>query len=402
MNYTYDEVIEFVEQEEVRFIRLAFCDPMGRQKNVAITPNELRRAFEDGISLDASAIPGFADEAHSDLFLFPIPSTLTPLPWRSAQGKVVRMFCELRWPDGTPFDLDSRAVLNRAVAAAKEKNLSVDFGSELEFYLFQRDEKGQSTKIPLDQAGYMDTAPEDRGENVRREICLTLMEMGIIPESSHHEEGPGQNEIDFRYSDAVTAADHAVNFISVVKAVAVQNGLCADFSPKPLPEASGNGLHINMSLRSTDGLDLTDDFLAGILAHMREITVFLNPCRPYSQRQRRKNAPKYISWSRENRSPLIRIPAAKGKFKRLELRSPDPMANPYLAFALLIYAGLDGIQNKLPLQDATDLNLFTASPEEVAGLSTLPASLEEAAACARSSKFVASVLPEGFLTALDA
>ncbi len=400
MSYSYEEIMEYIEQEDVKFIRLAFCDAFGRQKNIAIVPDELRRAFADGISFDASAIAGFTDEVRSDLFLFPIPSTLTTMPWRSLHGKVVRMFCDIRYPDGTPFERDSRAILKRAVAAAKAQDLDVYFGSEFEFYLFETDDKGNPTRIPLDNAGYMDVAPEDRGENVRREICLTLLEMGISPESSHHEEGPGQNEIDFRYSDAMTAADNAMNFVTVVKAVAVQNGLYADFSPKPLPGESGNGLHINMSVRSGDGVDRTSYFMAGILAHIREISAFLNPCEDSYKRLGEKKAPKYITWSPENRSQLIRIPAAKGIFKRIELRSPDPTANPYIAYAMLIYAGLDGVKRQLPLPPATNLNLFRAGAAETAGLETLPASLEEAVELARKSDFVSSVLPENFFESL--
>ncbi len=400
MNYSYDEIMEYIEQEDVKFIRLAFCDASGRQKNMAIVPDELKRAFADGISFDASAIPGFTDEVKSDLFLFPIPSTITTLPWRSLHGKVIRMFCDIRYPDGTPFEKDSRAILKRAVAAAREQNLTVYFGSEFEFYLFETDDKGNPTKIPLDNAGYMDVAPEDKGENVRREICLTLLDMGIHPESSHHEEGPGQNEIDFRYSDALTAADNAMNFVTVVKAVAVQNGLYADFSPKPLPGESGNGLHINMSVRSDDGTDKTPYFMAGILAHIRELSAFLNPCEESYRRLGEKKAPKYITWSPENRSQLIRIPAAKGIFKRIELRSPDPMTNPYLAYALLIYAGLDGIKRQLTLQPATNLNLFTAGLAETEGLETLPSSLAEAVEIARKSEFLSSILPANFLNSL--
>lgn len=397
MEYSYGEVLDFVEQEDVKFIRLVFSGPSGRQKNIAIMPNELRRAFEDGVSFDASAISGFTDEVESDLLLFPVPSTLTVLPWRSLQGKVVRMFCDIRYPDGRDFEKDNRAILKRAVAKAKNCGVSVDFGPEFEFYLFELDEKGKPTKRPFDQAGYMDVAPDDLGENIRREICLTLLEMGIQPERSHHEEGPGQNEIDFRYSDALTAADNAMNFVTVVKAVAQQNGLWADFSPKPLPGESGNGLHINMSVKSERGEDLTRPFMAGVLAHIREITAFLNPCEESYKRLGEKKAPKYITWSHQNRSQLIRIPAAKGKYRRIELRSADPMANPYVVYALLICAGLDGVRRSLPLQEPANLNLFTAGREETEKLETLPGSLAEAVALARSSEFVSSVLPEGFL-----
>ena len=400
MKYTADEVLDFVEQEDVRFIRLAFCDTFGRQKNVAILPGELRRAFADGVSFDASAIRGFSPGAASDLFLHPIPSTLTILPWRSLQGKVVRMFCEIRHPDGTPFAKDSRAILSRAADACRERGVAVNFGSEYEFYLFETDERGKPTKIPLDGAGYMDVSPDDKGEDIRREICLTLMEMGIHPEASHHEEGPGQNEIDFRYSDALTAADNAINFITVVKAAAVHNGLFADFSPKPLPGESGSGFHINISVRGNDGEDLMPPFMAGIMEHIREITAFLNPTRESYARLGEKKAPKYITWSPENRSQLIRVPAAKGDSRRIELRSPDPMANPYIAYALLIHAGLDGVERKLKLPADTPFDIYTASPRELEGLDMLPASLDEAVKLATQSKFVSSILPEGLAESL--
>ena len=198
MLYTEQDIFDYIEQEDVKFIRLAFCDPSGRQKNISIMPQELPRAFSQGISFDASAIPGFGCAVNSDLLLFPIPSTLSVLPWRPSTGKVVRMFCRIKHPDGTPFPLDSRWILEKAVKAASEQGLSLFFGSEFEFYLFKTDESGAPTKEPFDHAGYMDVAPEDKGENVRREICLTLESMGILPERSHHEEGPGQNEIDFR------------------------------------------------------------------------------------------------------------------------------------------------------------------------------------------------------------
>ena len=360
MNFNYDDVLEYIEQEDVKFIRLAFCDIHGNLKNISILPDEVKRAFTSGISFDASAIKGFETAEKSDLFLFPVPSTLTVLPWRPSQGKVVRMFCNIKYPDGTPFNTDCRYILENAVNYAKDNGFSIYFGTEFEFYLFKTDENGNPTKIPFDNAGYFDVAPEDKGENVRREICLTLLEMGMKPECSHHEEGPGQNEIDFKYSDAMTAADNAINFITVVKAAALSNGLFADFSPKPIKDCSGNGLHINMSLKSADGKDYTDHFIAGIMAHIKEMTAFLNPIENSYKRLGEKKAPKYITWSKENRSQLIRIPAATGEYERIELRSPDPTANPYITFALLIYAGLDGILNKKKLRNSTDINLFNA------------------------------------------
>ncbi|MCI5840504.1 MAG: glutamine synthetase family protein [Clostridium sp.] len=392
MIYTAREVYDFVRQEDVKFIRLAFCDVNGKQKNISIMPDELPRAFSDGISFDASAIKGFGDEVGSDLLLFPVPSTLNILPWRSSHGNVIRMFCSMKYPDGTQFEKDSRMILQRAVDAAAAKGVSVQFGAEFEFYLFNTDEKGMPTDEPFDRAGYMDVAPEDRGENARREICLTLLEMGIKPESSHHEEGPGQNEIDFRYSDAMTAADNAMNFMTVVKAAAQRNGIYADFSPKPLPGESGNGLHINMSVKTADGEDHTNAFMAGILAHIKEMTAFLNPTEDSYKRLGEKKAPKYITWSPENRSQLIRIPAAKGEYRRIELRSPDPTANPYIAYALLIMAGLDGIERELNAPEAVNINLYKADSSVTEPLDRLPASLDEAIAVAEGSDFIRGVI----------
>ena len=392
MIYTAREVYDFVRQEDVKFIRLACCDVNGKQKNISIMPDELPRAFSDGISFDASAIKGFGDEVGSDLLLFPVPSTLNILPWRSSHGNVIRMFCSMKYPDGTQFEKDSRMILQRAVDAAAAKGVSVQFGAEFEFYLFNTDEKGMPTDEPFDRAGYMDVAPEDRGENARREICLTLLEMGIKPESSHHEEGPGQNEIDFRYSDAMTAADNAMNFMTVVKAAAQRNGIYADFSPKPLPGESGNGLHINMSVKTADGEDHTNAFMAGILAHIKEMTAFLNPTEDSYKRLGEKKAPKYITWSPENRSQLIRIPAAKGEYRRIELRSPDPTANPYIAYALLIMAGLDGIERELTAPEAVNVNLYKADSSVTEPLDRLPASLDEAIAVAEGSDFVRGVI----------
>lgn len=402
MNFGYEDVLEFIEQEDAKFIRLAFCDIHGKLKNISVMPDEIKRAFSDGISFDASAIDGFDTEEKSDLFLFPVPSTLNVLPWRPSQGKVVRMFCNIKYPDGRPFELDSRLILENAVKYAKDNGLSIYFGTEFEFYLFKADENGNPTDIPFDNAGYFDVAPEDKGENVRREICLTLLEMGMKPECSHHEEGPGQNEIDFKYSDAITAADNAINFITVVKAAALSNGLFANFSPKPIKNCSGNGLHINMSIKSDDGEDYTDRFIAGIMAHIKEMTAFLNPCENSYKRLGEKKAPKYITWSRENRSQLIRIPAATGEYKRIELRSPDPTVNPYLAFALLIYAGVDGILTKKKLRNSTDINLYTADKSVTKNLDVLPQTLKEAVEAAKNSEFISKVLPKELVKLLKA
>ena len=392
MKYSKEEVMQFVQEEDVKFLRLAFCDVTGKPKNVSIMPTELERAFEHGIAIDASAIEGFGDETHSDIFLHPDPDTITVLPWRPEHGKVARMFCSITYPDGRPFEHDVRTLLKEAIRHAKGLGYSFYFGPEMEFYLFKLDENGNPTALPYDHATYMDVAPEDKCENVRREICLTLEKMGIRPESSHHEEGPGQNEIDFRYSDALTAADNAITFCSVVKSVAALNGLHADFSPKPLADQPGSGQHINISIKGGDEKD-TNHMLAGILSTVADMTVFLNPSKQSFHRLGFNKAPKYISWSSENRSQLIRIPAATGEYRRAELRSPDPLANPYIAYTLLIYAGLYGIQNKLELPEPANVNLFTADAETLANYKTLPLSLAEARKRAFDSSFVRDHLP---------
>ena len=397
MKYSKEEIMQYVAEEDVKFIRLAFCDVFGKQKNISIMPGELPRAFEHGVAFDASAIMGFGDETHSDLFLHPEPETLIPLPWRPEHGRVVQMFSTITRPDGTPFACDTRNYLKEAMKKASAAGYEFTFGAEEEFYLFLLDEKGNPSKTPCDTAGYMDIAPEDRGENVRREVCLTLEKMGIYPESSHHEDGPGQNEIDFRYADALTAADQAMTFQRTVKIVAHRNGFAADFSPKPIENAAGNGFHINVSLRAAFSDETFSHMIAGILKNVRAMTVFLNPTENSYRRLGNRKAPAYVSWSAENRSQLVRIPAAAGAFRRAELRSPDPCANPYLAFALLIYAALDGIENKLPLCDPVNRNLYTADPTVLSAIPKLPESYREACEIAKQSDFIRRYIPSDIL-----
>ena len=397
MKYSKQEVLQYIQEEDVKFIRLTFCDVFGKQKNISIMPQELSRAFEYGIAIDGSAIIGFGDETHSDLLLHPDAETIMTLPWRPEHGRVVRMFCSISYPDGKPYECDSRSLLIQAVKHAEEAGFHFAFGAEQEFYLFNLDEKDNPTKEPYDNAGYMDIAPEDKGENIRREICLTLEQMGIRPESSHHEEGPGQNEIDFRYSEPITAADNTMTFQTIVRTVAHRNGLFADFSPKPLENGPGNGFHINMSVKASDGSDNLHYMIAGILDKIEDITVFLNPTEQSYQRFGNHKAPKYISWSSENRSQLIRIPAAVGEYRRAELRSPDSMANPYLAFTLLIYAGLYGIENKLELPMVADINLFKAEEETLKKYKKLPQDLKSACKIAKNSDFIKKHIPASIL-----
>ncbi len=404
MNYTMTEVLEFIAENDVKFIRLAFCDIFGTQKNISIMPEELSKAFKYGISFDASAISGFMNVEESDLFLVPDPVTLSVLPWRPSNGRVVRFYCDIKHPDGTPFAGDGRNILRKAVRAAEDSGFNCKIGSECEFYLFQLDERGMPSAIPYDFAGYCDIAPLDKGENVRREICLTLEQMGIKPESSHHEQGPGQNEVDFQYSDALTAADNLVTFKSVVKTIADRNGLHATFMPKPLAEKSGSGLHINLSLFK-DGLNIFNnrnqqsqkaaaEFIAGIMTRIPEITAFLNPLVNSYARFGEFEAPKYITWSHQNRSQLIRIPAAEDEYCRIELRSPDPACNPYLAFALVIQAGLEGINKQMSLAPAFDANLYEAETEKLSDMAKIPENLGMAIELAGNSSFIQQVLPE--------
>ena len=396
MKYSAQEVMQFVQEEGIKFLRLAFCDVTGKQKNVSIMPTELERAFAHGIAIDASAIKGFGDETNSDLFLHPDPDTIAVLPWRPEHGKVARMFCSITYPDGTLFEHDVRSLLKQAIAHARSAGYSFYFGPEMEFYLFKLDENGNPTNQPYDQASYMDVAPDDKCENVRREICLILEQMGIRPESSHHEEGPGQNEIDFRYSDALTAADNAITFCAVVKTVAARNGLYAEFSPKPISDQPGSGQHINMSVQNGSEADFRH-LIAGILDTVADMTLFLNPTKQSYHRLGFYKAPQYISYSTGNRSQLIRIPAAAGEYRRAELRSPDPMANPYIAYTLLIYAALHGIENQLPLPEPSNVNLFRADSETLAKYKTLPRSLAEARKRAHDSAFIRSHLPQSLI-----
>lgn len=396
--YTKNEVLDFIEEEDVKFIRLAFFDLKGKQKNISIMPSELSRAFEHGIPFDASAIEGFEGPQKSELYLKPDPSTLAIIPWRPATGKVVRMFCNILTPEGKPYEKDSRTILQNACQRLKDEcGIEMMVGTEVEFYLFKLDENGQPTSETFDKAGYMDIAPEDHGENIRREICFTLEQMGISPEASHHEEGPGQNEIDFHYSDALTAADNVSTFKWIVNTKAASNGLYADFSPKPIAGEAGNGMHINISYRPVSGKtatgneDLLPDILGGILTHIGEITFFLNPAENSYNRLGSSKAPEYISWGKENRSTLIRLPSSTGT-KRLELRSPDPLCNTYLVLTLLIEAAIDGIKNKIEPPAETKENLFDEAVAKQTSLKALPKSLTEAKRLAENSDFVKKVL----------
>lgn len=395
----FEDVTSFVEEENVKFIKLVYFDTFGNQKCVSIMPSELPRAFRYGVSFDASSVPGFGGEEKSDLFLIPDPATLSIVPWRPLDGRVARMFCSIVYPDGTPFEMDTRYLLKNAVRDAKQEGLTVRFGPEMEFYVFRQDENGGRTKIPIDDAGYMAADPDDRGENIRRDICFALLDMGITPESSHHESGPGQNEIDFRYGEPLITADNTTTFKWAVRNLANANGYYADFSPKPLRDKPGSGMHLNISVVSKDGEDHTGAFMAGIMRCIRDITLFLNPLPESYERFGHQEAPLFISWSEQNRSQLVRVPADPSGKVRIELRSPDPMANPYLAFMLLIYAGLEGVKKHYSPERPMNVNLYRADPEMTRKLEKLPTDIGEAVRCAAHSEFVASHVPASCLQA---
>ena len=382
MGYTYDEVMDYIEEENVKFIRLAFRDAYGIQKNISVMPREMKKAFSDGASVNIRQIAGYRDCPHASLYLKPDTDTMAILPWRPDSGKVLRMFCDVFTPDGEEYEADSRNILKKAVQAAEKQGVQFRFGTETEFYLFKKDDEGEPTRLPYDQAGYMDIAPEDRCENVRREITLTIESMGLTPERSYHEQGPGQNEVDFHYARPLKAADQMTTFRMVVNTVADRYGLCADFSPLPLPGKPGNGCHINLYAEDREGNDLAKYAAAGIIDKIRDITIFLNPTDDSYARLGNGSDPVRTSWSSAEESKLMYIETYKGK-TRAELRSPDGGSNPYLVYALLIFASLSGIERKLDLPE-----------EEIEGALLLPTSKKEAGKLARESQFVKSIIPE--------
>ncbi len=387
MGYSFEDVMKYIEEEDVKFIRLAFRDAFGVQKNISVMPGEMKKAFEDGAPVNVGEIEGFSESPHAVLFLKPDPDTMAILPWRPDSGKVLRMFCGVYTPDGQEYEADTRAILKAAVKEAEDAGIAFRFGNETEFYLFKKDEEGNPTKIPYDNAGYMDIAPLDKCENVRREIDLAIERMGLTPERSHHERGPGQNEIDFHYAKPLKAADQMTTFKMVVSTLADRYGLVSDFSPMPLEGQPGNGYHINIYATDKDGNDVALYAAAGIMEKTREITLFLNPMEVSYSRLGNNMAPDKVNWSSTGRSELMYIESRKGR-TRVVLRSPDASSNPYLVYALLIRAGLYGIAHKLSLPDE-------ASGEEI----RLPGSKKEAISVAAKSDFVRANVPESILEA---
>ena len=407
--YTKEDIWRMIEEEDVEFIRLQFTDIFGTLKNVAVTTSQLERVLNNEIMFDGASIEGFARVEQSDMFLRPDLDTFAIFPWRPQQGKVARFLCDIYRPDGTPFAGDPRHVLKRTVQEAAEMGYQMDVGPECEFFLFHTDDEGNPTTITHEKAGYFDVGPLDLGETARRDMILTLEDMGFVVEASHHEDAPAQHEIDFHYDEALKTADDIMTFKLAVKTIAKRHGLYASFMPKPKTGVNGSGMHINMSL-ARDGVNVFYDgqdcnhlskegywFIGGIMKHIAAITAITNPLvNSYKRLVPGYEAPVYIAWSMRNRSPLIRIPAQTGTTQRIELRSPDSATNPYLAIAVCLAAGLDGIRNQIEPPASVEGNIFAMSEEEreKAGIKYLPTSLAEAIDGLEQDALIREVLGE--------
>lgn len=408
-HFTKQDIIRMVEEEDVEFIRLQFTDIFGNLKNVAVTTSQLDKVLDNKCMFDGSSIEGFVRIEESDMYLYPDLDTFEIFPWRPQQGKVARFICDVYRPDGTPFEGDPRYILKQVVKEASNLGYSFQVGPECEFFLFNSQDNGEPSIESYEHGGYFDVGPLDNGENARREMVLTLEDMGFTVEASHHEVAPAQHEIDFKYDHAVKTADNIMTFKLVVRTIAKRHGLHATFMPKPKFGINGSGMHINMSLFK-DGVNIFDDpngklglskeayhFIAGIMTHMEGMSAITNPLvNSYKRLVPGYEAPVYIAWSATNRSPLIRIPAARGNSARVELRCPDSAANPYLALAVCLAAGLDGIKKELTPPDSVDKNIFamTSFEKEEKQIKNLPANLLEALKYLEESDFIKGVLGE--------
>ncbi len=406
--YTKEDIIRIVQDEGVEFIRLQFTDIFGMLKNVAITAKQLEKALDNKCMFDGSSIEGFVRIEESDMYLRPDINSFVIFPWRPQTGKVARMICDVYTADEKPFEGDPRYVLKRALKKASDMGYDTfNVGPECEFFLFLTDSEGNPTTVTHDKAGYFDLGPVDLGENARRDMCLVLEDMGFEVEASHHEVAPGQHEIDFKYIDALSAADAILTFKLVVKTIAQRHGLHATFMPKPIFGIAGSGMHVNTSLFKNgrnmffdekDPLQLSQEaywFIGGLMKNMRSITALTNPLvNSYKRLTPGYEAPIYIAWSARNRSPLIRVPAARGTATRLELRNPDPSCNPYLALAAILMAGLDGIENRIMPPEPVNRNLFDLCDQDrlKAGIESLPGSLDEAIVEMSESTFAREIL----------
>ncbi|MCS3923168.1 type I glutamate--ammonia ligase [Methanosalsum natronophilum] len=408
MYKTKEDVLQAVNEYDVKFIRTQFTDTFGAIKSWAIPSEDLSDAFSEGIMFDGSSIEGFTRIEESDMMLMPDPSTFRILPWRPKEGSVARLLGDVKLPDGSPFIGDPRYVLKQAIEEAKSEGYTMNVGPELEFFVFKLDENNNPTTNLTDEGGYFDFAPLDRAQDMRRDIDYALEHMGFKLEASHHEVAPSQHEIDFRFGDVLSTADNVVTFKYVVKSIASHRGYYATFMPKPLYGVNGSGMHANQSLMTSDGQNAFYDpegenqlsqtaryYVGGLLNHIKEFTAVTNPLvNSYKRLVPGYEAPIYITWSDRNRSSLIRIPATRGKGTRVELRCPDPTCNPYLAFALMLKAGLNGIKNEIDPGDPTSRNIFNLTPEERKdmGIGSLPANLKEALDYMSNSEFVKETL----------
>ena len=391
--FTKEEIIRIVKEQNIRFVRLQFTDIFGQCKNVAITESQLEKALANKCMFDGSSIEGFVRIEESDMYLYPDLDSFMIYPWKQEHGKVARLICDVHKTDGAPFEGDPRSILRRILAEAAKMGFTFNVGPECEFFLFQTDDEGYPTTTTIAHGSYFELGPVDRGEDARRDICLTLEDMGFEIEASHHECAPGQHEIDFKYSEALTAADNIMTFKLAVKSIAERHKLHATFMPKPLFNEAGSGMHINMSL-CRDGENVFADpgdpnglskiayhFIAGIMDHAKGMTAITNPIvNSYKRLVPGYEAPVYIAWSAQNRSPLVRVPAARGAGTRIELRNPDPSANPYLVLAVCLAAGLDGIKRELMPPASTDSNVFklTDDEREAMGIENIPDNLDRA------------------------
>ena len=407
MHYSKEDILAMVEENGVKFIRLQFTDILGTLKNVAITDRQLEKALNNQCMFDGSSINGFVRVEESDMYLRPDLDTFVIFPWRQQQGKVARLICDVYMPDGTPFEGDPRYILKKAINKAEAMGYTMNVGPECEFFLFEVDNDGNPTLKTNDKGSYFDLGPIDLGENARRDMTLALEDMGFEIETSHHEVAAGQNEIDFKYADALVTADNVTTFKYVVKSIAQRHGLYATFMPKPLHGVNGSGMHVNISLikdgknafyNEEDQLGLSSvayNFIAGVLKHIKEICPITNPLvNSYKRLVPDYEAPVYIAWSAKNRSPLIRVPSARGEGTRIEFRSPDPSSNPYLVLACLLLAGLEGIKDNLEPPKCIDRNIFNLSREERKreNIENLPESLHEAIAYMQKSDLVKEAL----------
>ena len=407
--FTKEDIIRMVKEGDIEFIRMQFTDIFGQLKNVAITSSQIEKALNNQIAIDGSSIEGFTRIHESDQYLRPDLDSFTVLPWRPQHGKVARLICDVYNPNGTPFVGDPRGVLKRVLKKAADMGYTFNVGPECEFFLFVTDENGRPTTKTGDEAGYFDLGPLDQGEGTRREICLALESMGFEIEASHHEVAAGQHEIDFKYAEALKAADNIMTFKLTVKSIAQKNGLHATFMPKPIYGINGSGMHTNMSLFK-DGKNVFFDenghkqlskeaysFIAGILEHVKGMAAVTNPLiNSYKRLVPGYEAPCYLAWSASNRSALIRIPAARGQSTRVELRCPDPSCNPYLSLAVCLAAGLDGIERGLTPPEEITENIFEmdAKARRAHGIDNLPASLEQALVFLADDKLIMDTLGE--------